>query len=374
MMYFILIVLGSYYLVMVYLYMGFRKLKSTPSEGKSEHGFSIIVPFRNEKDNLAGLIDSINRLWYPENQMEIIFVDDESTDGSAELIHKLLKGRSPSNQYKVLNAVRRSGSPKKDAILTAIEESSFEWILTTDADCHVPVRWLELLSTHISAFDPEMVCGPVFYRHETLIESYQFHEGLSLQLVAMGGIGWGRPLLCNGANLAYKKSTFYEVNGFKGNDHIASGDDIFMLEKIQSTHPNGVHFIKDPEYTVTTKPESSWRSIINQRVRWASKTSRQRSSGNKILGAYILLIQLLLVFGPLYAIVQPVFLQFWLALLIGKISIDLWLIRTVGDQLKNQVDPGRFLLDGLRFPVITIIVFFKSLKGKYRWKGRAYAD
>lgn len=43
--------------------------------------------------------------------------------------------------------------------------------------------------------------------------------------------------MCNGANLAYERKAFNEVNGFAGVDHIASGDDMLLMHKIGKQYP-----------------------------------------------------------------------------------------------------------------------------------------
>ena len=53
--------------------------------------------------------------------------------------------------------------------------------------------------------------------------------------------------MCNGANLAYEKKAFYEVNGFAGIDHIASGDDMLLMHKIWKKYPDRVHYLKSKE-------------------------------------------------------------------------------------------------------------------------------
>src|SRR5690554_2998749 len=198
---------------------------------KPKTRFSVVVPFRDEAKNLPLLLQTIEKLNYPSEMFEIIFVDDDSTDNSKKYIEEVIKTTAFS--IRIIQNKRTSNSPKKDAISEAIKNSNFEWIVTTDADCNLPKNRLKTFDTFIQKSNSVMVCGPVLYKSNgSFLEDFQQLDGLSLLAVTIGSFGLKNPLLCNGANLAYKKDAFFKVNGFSGNENIASGDDIFLLEKM----------------------------------------------------------------------------------------------------------------------------------------------
>ena len=218
-----------------------------------------------------------------------------------------------------------------------------------------------------------MICGPVVYkRNKSLLGHFQFLDGLSLQGVAMGSFGWKQPLMCNGANLAYKKSVFEAVEGFDSNDHIASGDYIFLLEKIQLHYPNTVHYLNSKEAVVETKPEGSWSQVIQQRIRWASKTSKQKNSQSKLLGLVVFLgnLAFLASFG-LFAWDSSPFYFLWLV--IGfKLVIDLTFLAVSSQLLGKPFTFLYFLANALIYPFLTLWVVFNSFGGNYQWKGRNF--
>ena len=269
------IIFSAYFLCMLVLVYGFRKVPIFSSEiTQNKTRFSVIIPFRNEAENLPNLLRSINLLQYPAEMFEVIFINDASEDASEAIILKTIKNSRFS--IKLLQNNRISNSPKKDAISEAIKNSNFEWIVTTDADCELPKSWLKTLDAFIQKNNPMMVCGPVIYESNgSFIENFQQLDGLSLQAVTIGSFGLQNPLLCNGANLAYNKEAFLKVNGFSGNDHIASGDDIFLMEKMKKAFPEQVRFLKSEEAIVSTKPQKTWKNVINQRI----TTSKMKNVG-----------------------------------------------------------------------------------------------
>ncbi len=252
--------------------------------------FSIIIAFRNEKSNLTELLNSLALLNYPKELFEILMVNDDSEDDSKKLIEHF-KTRHHSLPIILLEYLRKSVSPKKDAIETAIKKAKFDWLITTDADCIVPKTWLQSFDAFIQTNQPKLIAAPVTYNvGSTFLQQFQLFDFLSLQASTIGGFGLNKPFLCNGANLCYQKSAFYEVNGFDGNQQIASGDDIFLLEKIKTKYPEKVHFLKSTEAIITTKPEPTFKSLISQRVRWAAKTSSVKSGFTKLVGIIVFLM------------------------------------------------------------------------------------
>src|SRR5690606_35935412 len=152
--------------------------------------FSIVIPFRNESENIPALFETILKINYPSVLFEIIFVDDFSTDNSAKII---IKNQKISNlSIRLIHNKVISNSPKKDAISEAIKIAKYEWIVTTDADCELPENWLKILDGFIQSKESEMnnpimVCGPVVYKTEgSFLQNFQYFDGLSLQAVTLG--------------------------------------------------------------------------------------------------------------------------------------------------------------------------------------------
>ncbi|HEX8576089.1 MAG TPA: glycosyltransferase [Flavobacterium sp.] len=353
-----------YLLTILALNYGYTRIKVfKPQALIPKNKFSIIVPFRNEAGNLPQLLDSFSQLNYAKDSFEVVLVDDASSDGF-ELSDYEFK-------VVVLNNRRTSNSPKKDAIVTAMEHVAYDWVITTDADCVVHKNWLVTLDAFIQQKQPEMVAGPVAYTHgHSFLDHFQQLDLASLQGATIGSFGLGKGFMCNGANLVYTKSLFMSLNGFKGNDGIASGDDVFLLQKAMAKYPEKVAYLKSESAIVTTQPVKDWKSLFYQRVRWASKTTRYQSGFGKILGLIVFSGNLCWILGFGFWVLGYWILEYQLLLTVLKFVVDGILIVMTNRFLKK---PTRFLiLSSLLYPVFSVVVALYSIFGKYEWKGRRF--
>ncbi|MNT01511.1 hypothetical protein D3C72_1359800 [compost metagenome] len=178
--------------------------------------------------------------------------------------------------------------------------------------------------------------------------------------------------MCNGANFAYTKSLFQGLNGFEGNDKIASGDDVFLLQKAIEKIPDEVRYLKAQDAIVVTKPTENWKALFHQRVRWAAKTSSYRSTFGKFLGLIVFLGNLsfvigffLLLFGVLSYPILVLFAFF-------KFIVDFGLL-SVTNQFLTKIRIKSLLLSSLLYPFFSSAVAFYSLFGSYEWKDRHFA-
>ena len=345
-----------------------------PLTGLSDQstGFSILIPFRNEANDLPELLVSLKTLDYPLSRFEIIFIDDDSEDDSVQIINTFITGNPPFD-VRLIENCRRSQSPKKDAITTAIGIAKHEWILTTDADCIVPKKWLQVYHHFILEHHPTLLAGPVLYQADSsFVQQYQQFDGLSLQGVTMGSFGLTNPILCNGANLGYLKNAFHEVKGFNGNDHLASGDDMFIMEKINDAFPNGCCYVKSKNAIVRTKSFTNWNNCIKQRIRWASKTSQQKNVASKLIGFIVLVTNLLVIIGGVLCFFLQDFYQIYLAFLTSKLFIDFIFLR-YNARFFGVTMTLRYSIPALLlYPLITTWVVLRSFRGSYIWKGRLH--
>jgi glycosyltransferase involved in cell wall biosynthesis len=367
------LIIVVYVIFMIQLILGYDKVKTfkrTQVEPKT--AFSIIVPFRNEEKNLPKLLQSFSQLNYPYKLIEIVMVDDFSTDSSERvcikwrLDHEFL-------DTTLLENLRLSNSPKKDAIGRAVPIIKHDWIITTDADCTVPENWLLTIDNYIQNHQPEMIVGTVKYKTKNnWFHQFQQLDLLSLQGTTMGSFGIGKPFMCNGANFAYTKKLFKEIGGFEGVSKNASGDDVFLLQKATSKHLDKIHYLKNTESIVKTKPENDLFEFFMQRVRWASKTSGYQSGYAKFLAVIVLLMNVGLVGCFLLAVVGKFDWRILLGVFSAKYLTDYWLLYKTNRYLLK----GKWILPlatSIIYPFYSSLVGIYSLFGNFSWKGRRFS-
>nr|WP_173853544.1 glycosyltransferase [Flavobacterium sp. 28A] len=365
MMFFTIIISSLYFVAIALLIYGFTKIKNYDSIGlKPKTKFTIVVPFRNEAKNLPLLLDSFSRLNYPNKLFEILLVDDESDE--------IFGLPNSALSIRIIKNNRVSKSPKKDAITTAIPLIKTDWIITTDADCTVPENWLLTLDNYIQTHNVTMIAGAVTYEcNTTFLQQFQQLDIASLQGATIGSFGIGQGFMCNGANLAYTKSLFTALNGFDGNDKIASGDDVFLLQKAINRAPNDVHYLKSKNTIVTTQPLNNWTALFHQRVRWASKTGSYQSDFGKILALIVFAGNVCWIIMFIFLLITNINKHIILLLILLKIIIDSVLILQ-SNHFLNSRKTSYLLLSNILYPFFSVSVALYSLFGKYEWKGRQF--
>jgi glycosyltransferase involved in cell wall biosynthesis len=355
-----------YCLAIMALIYGFTKVNSFEYLGlKPKTKFSIVVPFRNEAENLPKLLNSFSKLNYPMELFEVILVDDASEER--------LQIADCRFSTSIIDNIRTSNSPKKDAISTAMQVVKTDWIITTDADCVVKENWLTALDNYIQLhYEVSMIAGAVTYECEdSFLHHFQQLDLASLQGATMGSFGLKKGFMCNGANFAYTKSFFQELNGFDGNDGIASGDDVFLLQKAMVKFYEKVHYLKSENNIVTTKPVNDWKSLFYQRVRWASKTGSYQSRFGKGLGLIVFGGNLVCVLSFGFWVLGLIPFQNIVLLFLLKFAVDAVLIYKANHFLtKNRMH--YLILGSLFYPFFSVSIALYSLFGKYEWKGRRF--
>ena len=331
---------------------------------------SVIVAARNEADNIAACLTALAACEYPAHLLEIIVVDDGSVDETGAIVE--IFATRFLGQIPVRLIRPTEGSGKKNAITTGIRHATHPYIACTDADCEVPRLWLLLLAQVFETRQPKLITGPVaFHREKKLVEWFQSLDLLGLMGVTGAGIQSGTQHLANGANIAYAKAIFEAVGGFEGNTHIASGDDLFLAQKIAKKWPGSIVFLKSPAATVRTLAMPDWRSFFHQRIRWGSK--------NAALPEWPVRLSLMLVFLHSWAVVlsgigilfQPAYWPLFLLLLAGKMLPDYFYLRKMSAFFDKRA-AMKWFLPGVVLHILYIAgIGLGSLAfKKYRWKKR----
>lgn len=337
--------------------------------------FSVIIPARNEADNIETCLASILEGSYPKSCYEIIVVDDYSTDRTLEIL-RTLQLQHPG-QLSIIELAselesRPLNSYKKKALELAIASSTGNWIVTTDADCQVPADWLYYYEGYIRQTGKRFVAAPVrFTDTGSFISKFQCLDFLSLQGVTGAAVGGGLMSMCNGANLGYEKAFFHEVGGFTGIDQLASGDDMFLMQKMQEQLPGSTGYLFAQEAIVSTLPMPNWASFINQRIRWASKAGAYKDWKIKSVLLIVYLLNLCLLVLFIAGLFQARLLLNLAVFILIKFLVEIIFMWPVAGFFKQTRLLRWFLLMQPLHVLYTVIAGWLGLFGKYKWKGRS---
>lgn len=330
---------------------------------------SVLVPVRNEEKHIANLLQDLIAQNYPASLLNIIVIDDHSSDQTAAIVRSF---NNPNLCLLNLSIENPINSYKKRAIATAIAECDTELIITTDGDCRMGPDWITSIVSMYEQENCQLISSPVAYHHEkNLAEKIQTVEFELLIAAGAACIQNKFPNTCNGANLAYTRAAFYAVGGFKGIDDLASGDDELLLHKMNKKFPDGLRFLKESRAIVYTEAKGTLRSFFQQRKRWASKSVKYADK------RMVLLVSLIYLFN-LVIFIQAGLLFFTsvnvatITLLIGvKLGLDAVLIyQSLSFFKKRRL---LFLLPLVEiFYVIYILIIgiIANTGGAYEWKGR----
>ncbi len=332
---------------------------------------SVIIPARNEEGNIGTCLTSVINQSYPKKLFEIIVVDDFSTDGTESIINSFSKENVSLISLKDFVKEGELNSYKKKAIEIAISNAKGALIVTTDADCIVPHSWLECIASFYEMYHPAFIAAPVsYYGENNFLKIFQTLDFMTLQGVTGASVYKKFHSMCNGANLAYEKTVFLEVGGFRGIENIASGDDMLLMNKFFDRYPERVLFLKSPEAIVRTKPANTLQDFFNQRIRWASKADKYT---DKKITAVLLLVYLfnawLLILGILCVFLPHVFSGF-VGVLIAKTIIELFFLYPVARFFNKEKLLWWFPVAQPFHIIYTVIAGWLGKFGSYKWKER----
>lgn len=365
----------SAFLTLIYVFVvltfivGWRKIKQYKNEvTKVPSTFvSIVIAARDEEDKIGKTIDDILSQNYPKELFELIVVDDHSTDRTSEIV--LSYGNVKLIQ---LNENQAINSYKKKAVQTAIDNSRGDLIVTTDADCRMGPNWLATIVSYYEETGCKMISSPVAYFEEkNLFERLQTLEFGYLIGLGASTIGNKNPSTCNGANLAYEKKAFFEVGGFKGIDDLASGDDELLLHKMAAIYGDKIGFLKNRSAVVYTHAKATVSEFIQQRKRWASKSTRYKDKVVIVLGVSIWLFNVSIVVNALMMMFfSASTLPFLLFQLFAKLLIEYIFLYHMMRFFKRSELLWWLPLLNVFHVIYFIYIGIAGNSGKYNWKGR----
>lgn len=368
------LVLTISYLLIIRLYIvGWNGLtRSTLSpDFIPQTAISVLVAARNEETAIAACLACLLQQNYPKQLLEIIVIDDHSEDKTTKVVKTFANKHSNFKLIRLTTFDNRQG--KKHAIATGIEQSQGSLIVTTDADCTMHKDWLLYLAQMHEQEGAQFIAAPVvFHQEKSVFEKFQTLDFMGMMAITGAGIDGQFMHMCNGANLAYTKAIFEAVNGFEGIDHIASGDDMLLMQKVAKVYPKQLRFIKNKAASTYTQPKSTLKGFMQQRIRWASKSSAYTEWQVVAILGLVWIFCLSIVLDLVLAVVLG-----WWYLGIAAIKFglkglaDYFLLGMMArfferPKLMRAFVPSLFM----HWLYIVVIGFLGNVMGNYEWKGR----
>ena len=319
---------------------------------------TVLIPFRDEEERISVLLDSILKLdKYPK---EIIFIDDHSTDAGSDLIAEKLT----EIPYRILNSPEGQ-SGKKRALRRATSECTSRYILTWDADVYFESDYfinLEKLP------DADMYLLPAVLKAESSMEYLYEIDVVLANALNTGLAGLTRPIMASGANFFYNREVFNEVDDLDSHNHMASGDDTYLLRDFRNNDKD-VRVATGIDCAVFTETPRTFREFIDQRLRWVGKTTDIKDN----LGTFIAMSQFILAITFFGLLGVSVYLGEWKmfsVLFIGKVIADLLLFFPFFLKIRRILTWSLIPIYEILFPFYSLLLFILMFTYSPTWKGR----
>lgn len=333
------------YEVVYYLVLCITLRHDVIARQKEQLGVSVIVCAHNEEENLRDYLHTLLNQDYPK--YEVIVVDDGSEDNSQTILKQY--AREYDNLYLtfVPNGARVISS-KKLALTIGIKASHYDYILLTDADCRPESRkWISEMMSGFSNEKTELVLGfsPYFNHHGWLSNMISYDTLVTgMQYLTMAR--HGHAYMGVGRNMAYRKQTFFDHNGFQGLLNERAGDDDLFVNKITTRSNTAVVCSKDS--LTWSAPKRTWREWVQQKRRHLSVSSHY-NLGNKLRvgveplmrGLMYGIIIVCIVHGGLYAF----------------IALILWALRLAAQLIAVNICAKRWGMQGFGLNIILHDIF-----------------
>jgi len=360
-----------YFIVIFLFWYGWEKQKLFVNENKKTDlkvKISVIIACRNEEKNVSDLITFLQNQSYLTDYFEVILIDDHSTDNTKAKIQSSINFLKNFKFFQL----PQNKTGKKAAIHYGIENSTGEIIVTTDADCIFHKEWLKTIANFYAETNADFISAPVeMIAGKTLFSKFQALEFMSLIATGAGAIAIKKPIMCNGANLIYRKSVYLEnQKGLRNSS--ASGDDIFLLLAVKRKKNYKISFLKATAAIVKTHTQPTLSAFIQQRKRWTAKTKFYFDFDILAVAIIVFLMNFAIVASFCFGFFQKEFFLLFLTLFLLKSIPDFFILRSA----TNFFNRKEFLVF---FPIFQFFYFFYvsfvAILGSlssFNWKNRKY--
>jgi cellulose synthase/poly-beta-1,6-N-acetylglucosamine synthase-like glycosyltransferase len=367
----LIVISCTYVAIIALLTFGWFKLeKYRPSKKDPKVQLSIIIPARNEENNIVNCLNDIIEQDYPDKLYEIIVVDDDSDDNTCRIVESVINAFI--DQKVQVYLIKNNGTGKKEAIRTGIKKAEGDIIITTDADCRMNRKWVRTIADYFCTSNIKLLAGPVtFHNSKSLFKSMQTLEFLGLVASAAGSIKCRIPILGNASNLAFTKEAYLRADKYRKDYGVSSGDDTFLINQIKKIYGSDkIAFLKNYDSIVRTDSMKTLKELVSQRIRWISKSKKHNDPFASIVALITYLFNLSLFISFIIGLFNHSCFALFLILYLSKIITDLPIIYGITSFTRQLSLLWLYIpLQLINIPYVTVIAI-AGYFGKTKWKGR----
>ena len=351
------------YLFQVGIFLIGLKRNQDNIHGPTNLSVSVIIAVRNEENNIYDCLVSVSNQTYPASLYEIVIINDGSTDNTEIICNDFMKRYSNIKLIQTKDDTVIRG--KANALAYGIEASTGEIILITDADCTVPVTWIEQTANR---YDPTvgLIGGFTLQKASTPFEGMQSLDWTFIVGMAAATAGLNYPLGSIGNNLSFRRSAYDQIGGYRKLKFSVTEDYTVVQAIIGTTKWKYVYPI-DLKHLVESKPCPSYKSLIHQKHRWGKGGLDMKPAGFAIM-----VIGYCMNLSPFIMLFWGGIIQAAAALMI-KFIADYFFLYQILRHLDRKDDLRWFFWFEIYFIIYVLLLpFLVFFGGKVKWKGREF--
>jgi 1,2-diacylglycerol 3-beta-glucosyltransferase len=324
---------------------------------------TVLVCARDEEENIEKCVASLSRLDYPTDKLQLLVVDDKSTDRTPEILANWQSKLPHLTVYRTGPEVEHLRG-KVNALTQGMDVATGEYVLVTDADAHVDPMWAR---RYVSYYDKNtgMVASVTLLDEGRFFDTLQSLDWAYLLGMAAASANLNVPLSVIGNNMSVRREAYESVGGYR-KIPFSITEDYALFQAIWHKEPWQVKFRIDPQLTVMSKAAPTFKAWWRQKHRWVKGGQSLKAIGYLIFGIGLL--------GNLAMLLAPFFLQAMAALLVILIkwAADLLIIMPVLTKVRKVHLLKYFPVYELYIALFVFSMPVMIMQKNVVWKGRVY--
>lgn len=254
--YFILLFLSIFWLLVLFTT---EEKEAKPRDGQRTPFFSVVVPAYNEEKSIIGTLNSLVGLDYPREKMEIIVVNNGSTDRTQEIVEEFMV----SHQQDMIQLVNQPIKGKGKALNSGLSQIKGEFFACLDADSFVEKNALGVMLPYFEDENVAAVC-PVLkvQKPDSILQKVQWSEYILNMFYRFLNARLDCIHVTPGPFSIYRTEIIRKLGGY---DETTITEDLELAIRLQKHQYRIVHA---PKAMVETIAPNTWGKLFRQRVRW----------------------------------------------------------------------------------------------------------